>query len=335
MRYIIKAALVAAALAWPLYADAAGTINLSLSQQFDAQGRPLTECKLYFIQAGTVDTPQNAYSDVDLTSALPNPLECDASGRLQQFFLADGKIKVLLTDKNGAEVLSADNVLVIGSAAGGGSTVDPNAIYQTGDIKARWGTGVHSGWVRANGRTIGSASSGATERANSDTQTLWEYICTNDTTLRATISGGYSGSCANDYAANKTIQLPDYRGRNIAGLGDMGNSATTDLTSTYCGADPTVLGQACGAQSKTLAQANLPSGALSGSSATYTNNDLVVISGSSAVNTDAASGISLYQAAAYRAATDGASISGINLNGSGTAFATVAPSRLTTIYIKL
>lgn len=329
------------------YANAAGTINLSLSQQFDAQGLPLANCRLYLYQAGTVATPQNAYSDVDLTIALTNPLSCDSSGRLQQFFLADGQIKIRLTDKNGAEILAADNILVVGpsSGGGGGGSVDPTAIYQTGDIKVRYGTGTHSGWVRGNGRTIGSAASGATERANSDTQALWEYICTNDTTLRATISGGYSGSCANDYAANKTIQLPDYRGAALAGLGDMGNSATSVLTTTYCGADPTVLGQFCGAQSKTIAQANLPN--VNFSVTTNTSSPISVLNGSTAAigppgtaipgSATNAAGISVYPASSFGALTvtvpslSGAAASG----GSGTAFSVVPPMRLSTIYIKL
>lgn len=261
MTHLVRlVALLAALIGYAVPLHAAGTINLSLSQQFDTQGQPLSGCKLYFYQAGTT-TPQSAYADADLSIALPNPLECDASGRIGQFFLADGNIKIRLADKNGVTVLAADNILVIGpsSGGGGGGSVDATTIAATGDLKVRYGTGALSGWVRANGRTVGSATSGATERANADTQTLWEYLCTTDTALRATISGGYSGNCATDYAANKTIQLPDYRGYALAGLGDMGNTATTGLTSTYFGTDPTVLGASASAQSITFAQENLPS----------------------------------------------------------------------------
>ncbi len=48
-----------------------------------------------------------------LTLALPNPMTCDAAGRLPQFFFADGQIKVRLTDKNGVTQIVADNILVI------------------------------------------------------------------------------------------------------------------------------------------------------------------------------------------------------------------------------
>jgi hypothetical protein len=74
----------------------AGTIPLSLSQQFDSLGHPLSGCKLYTIQAGTTSTPQSAYQDSALTLPLPNPQTCDSAGRLPQFFLADGSIKIRL-----------------------------------------------------------------------------------------------------------------------------------------------------------------------------------------------------------------------------------------------
>lgn len=340
-RFIVAVLLLLSAAS---YANAAGTINLSLSQQFDAQGLPLANCRLYLYQAGTVATPQNAYSDVDLTAVLPNPLSCDASGRIQQFFLADGQIKIRLTDENGTTILSADNILVVGpsSGGGGGGSVDPTAIYQTGDLKVRYGTGTHSGWVRANGRTIGSATSGATERANSDTQSLWEYLCTNDTALQATISGGYSGSCANDYAANKTIQLPDWRGRAVAGLDDMGNSAAGNLTSTYFGTSAIVLGAAGGSEKATLAQANLPNVTL-----TVTGTVTPTVGGQSAIAVGSAAGsqsvsspggTSVYTTAAFSALSTAFSngvTSSINGNVAQTLVKTATPSRLATIYVKL
>jgi hypothetical protein len=162
-------------------AFAAGTIPFSLSQQFDSLGKPLANCFFYTIQAGTTSTPQTAYQDSALTLALPNPMRCDAAGRLPQFYLADGLIKVRITDKNGVAQAypnganGIDNIQVIGPSGGGGGggVVDPTTILTTGDLKVSYGTGLLSGFVRANGRTIGSATSGATERANADTNALF------------------------------------------------------------------------------------------------------------------------------------------------------------------
>lgn len=238
-----------------------GSISLSMSQQFDENGSPLSGGLLYFIQAGTTSTPQNAYQDSDLTIAHPNPIVLDAAGRIPQFYLADGSIKIRLTDSDGVQQLVADNILVIGpsSGSGGGGSVDATTVLATGDIKVRYSTGTLSGFVRANGRTIGSATSSATERANADTQALFEYLWGADANLA--VSGGRGSSANADWTANKTIALPDLRGRVIAGLDDMGNTSAGRLTPPASGgvADSTALGSAGGTHSHTLTTAQMPS----------------------------------------------------------------------------
>lgn len=264
---------LAALLALTTATLAAGTIPFSLSQQLDERGKPLSGCKLFTIQAGTVSTPQNAFQDLDLTIPLPNPIECDAGGRLPQFFIDDGQIKVRLTDKNGIVQIDADNVQVIGPSSGGGGgggQVDPTTIAKTGDVKYRYSTATEAGWVRANGRTIGSASSGATERANSDTQALFIHLWNTNSGLA--VSGGRGASAAADWSANKTIELPDARGRVLASLDNMGNSAAGRLSLTYFGASPTTLGAGGGSQSTTLAAGNLPPHTHSGTTGSMNRN---------------------------------------------------------------
>lgn len=238
----------------------AGTIPLSLTQQLDEFGEPLAGGKLYLIQAGTTSTPQNGFQDSALTLAWPNPIVLDAAGRLPQFFLADGSIKVRLTDVNGVEKLVADGIIVTGasSGGGGGSPVDPTTVLQTGWLQPIYGTGVVAGFVRANGRTIGSATSSATERAFADTQPLFVFLYGQDPNL--VVSGGRTGNAAADYAANKTITLPDWRGRALAFLDDMGNTAAARLTTSFFGATATVLGAAGGTESHTLTLGEAPAG---------------------------------------------------------------------------
>lgn len=229
-----------------------------MTQQLDQFGVPLSGAHLYFIQAGTVSTPQNAFQDSALTLPWPNPIILSASGRIPQLFFADGSIKIRLTDVNGVEILVADGILVVGasSGGGGGSPVDATTVLATGDIKVRYGTGVLTGFVRCNARTIGSATSGGSERANSDTQALFEYLWNTDANL--TVSSGRGATSIADWTANKTIALPDWRGRALAALDDMGNSAAGRLTATYFGTTATVLGAAGGGESSTLLTANLP-----------------------------------------------------------------------------
>jgi len=228
-----------------------GSISLSLSQQFNSLGEPLNGGLLYFFAAGT-STPQSAYQDTSLTIPYPNPITLDAAGRVPSFYLDDGQIKIRLTDAFGVTQIAADNLLVIGASSGTGTppSVDATTVLQVGDLKVRYGTGAHSGWVRANGRTIGSASSGASERSNSDCQTLFEFLWTEDANL--TVSTGRGASAAADWAANKTIALPDWRGRALAGLDDMGASAAGRLTATYFGTAATALGAAGGTESNNV-----------------------------------------------------------------------------------
>jgi len=242
-------------------AGAAGTIPFSLSQQFDEHGKPLSGCRLYTIQAGTVSTPQNAYQDEALSIALPNPMVCDAAGRLPQFFLADGSIKVRLTDKDGVTQVVADGILVIGPSGGGGGGgggVDPSTVFSTGDVLWAETSGTRSGWVRDNGRTIGSATSGATERANSDTEALFNWLWQHFDDSRCPVAGGRGVSSAADWAANKTIQLPDKRGYVVGGLDDMGNSAAGRYASAPIVGSATAAGSVAGSNTVTLLTANLP-----------------------------------------------------------------------------
>lgn len=336
-RLILSLALAAGLLS-PAYS--AGTIPFSLSQQLDTSGNPLAGCQFYTIQAGTTSTPQNAYQDSALTIPLPNPQTCDAAGRLPQMFLADGTIKVRLTDKNGVTQVVADNIAVVGasSGSGGGGTVDPTTILSTGDLKATYGTGSLSGFVRANGRTIGSATSGATERANADAQALFEYLWGADANL--TVSGGRGASANADWVANKTIELPDLRGRTIAGMDTMGNSSADRLNPSVASG---VLGSVAGAQNVMLAKANLPNyappftgSATSVSGATTKSNiatfDTSVLAAAGGDRLIPATGTTL---AVTASGIPNGTVGSINGGVTQTATATLPPLMVMTYYIKL
>lgn len=310
----------------------AGTIPYSLSQQFDQFGNVLAGCKMYIIQAGTVSTPQNAYQDSGLTLPLSNPIICDSAGRLPQFFLADGSIKVRLTDSAGITQVTADGILVVGasSGGGGGSPVDPTTIIATGDMKARYGTGVLTGFVRANGRTIGSATSGATERANADCQALFEYLWGADATL--TVSTGRGASANADWTANKTLTLPDGRGLALAGLDDMGSSSRGVYTGvTFSTGSATALGSTLGAARRTLVTANLPPYTPSGSIASATQNGIF----GGITTSSAQGGGAVAPIIGLTAISVTSTFTGTAQGGTSTAFDSVSPYMLITYYLKL
>ena len=342
-RIVFTLGILAAGLS-PVYA--AGTVpGFSLTPQFDLQGQVIPGCKLYIYVAGTVSTPQNSYQDTGLTNLQPNPLVCDASGRLPQWFVADGTIKVRLTDKNGQTIFAQDNLLVVGPSSGGGGggggSVDPTTIIATGDLKVRYGTGTLSGYVRANGRTIGSATSGASERANADCQALFEYLWGADANL--TVSGGRGASANADWVANKTITLPDWSGRALAGLDDMGGGARGVLTSAYFGTSPAVLGAAGGTDGSPIAQNQLPniaptfSGYTDPVTVTSNRSDIVVLG----FPTTAGSAGGIWAGQGAIAITSSGTftprglISSINGNVTQVGRSNLQPTRLATIYIKM
>src|SRR5262249_37557020 len=98
--------------------------------------------------------------------------------------------------------------------------------WQTGDVKSTIKTTADTGWVMMDDGTIGDASSGGTTRANADTSALFALLWNNTADADCPVSTGRGASAAADFAAHKTITLPQIRGRVVGGQG-----AGTGLTS--------------------------------------------------------------------------------------------------------
>ena len=174
---------------------------------------------------------------------------------------------VRLTDQNGVVIFDNPSIQVIGASSGGGGgggTVDPTTILATGDFKWRATTETLTGFVKANATTIGSATSGASQRANADTQNLYTYLWTNFNNAHCPVTGGRGASAAADFSAAKKIQLPDLRSRSPFGLDDMGSSAAGRILAsnvTSGGGDGVTTAAATGGEGNhTLAIAEIPTG---------------------------------------------------------------------------
>jgi hypothetical protein len=324
---------------------AQGVIPIALQQEITANGQPMAGALLYTFVVGTVSSQQATYQDSGLTITNRWPLVADQNGRIPMFYMANGSTHVRLTDSTGVVQFDYPSMLVIGASGGSssGGSVDPTTIMATGFVAPYYGTGTRSGFVRANGLTIGSAVSGATERANADTQNLFVYLHGADPNL--VVSGGRTGNALNDYNSNKTIALPDWRGMAIGALTDMGNSATTLLTSTYFGTTPTTLGASGGSQSLALAMINLPASPAPVSATTSGYSPTVggqpangVPNGASQLNFNTSGLGSVYPSSQYANIAGFASLS-VSSNtanlGSGTPAASVGPMKLLTLYMKL
>jgi hypothetical protein len=316
-------------------ASAQGTIPLAMAQQVDINGQPLAGCLLNFFVAGTVATPQNAFQDFGLTQPLPNPVTCDQTGRVPMFWLANGLIHIRLTDATGVVIIDT-TMQVLGPSSGGGGgggTVDPTTILATGDEKIRYGTGPLTGFVRENGLTIGSSVSGATERANADTQNLFVYLYGTDPNL--VVSGGRTGNALNDFNANKTIALPDMRGRINAFLDDMGNTTAGRLAAPFF-TTPTTLGSAGGLQDMPgLATENLPPYTPKGTVSAESPGGNFITGSLTPSAQGSGAGITVLSGAAQAQVTVTGSLTGTPQGGTSMPFSILPPIMLRTQYIKL
>lgn len=215
----------------------------------------------------------------------------------------------------GGEIINSDEVMV--EFDGNHYQCLSCKMDTVGEIKDYAGTSVPAGWLAADG----SCQSQATYP-----------------TLFAAIGTNYGTCSAGQFA------LPDGRGNAMVGLDNQGGNGNANRLSN-CGND-TTLGALCGAQSRTIAQGNLPNVTLSPSSLTLsvtggaTN---VCNGGSCALGTNAIITSSTVQSA-VNVLTNGAMTSGtytfafggnVPLGGSGTALTTIQPVQFVFKIIKL
>jgi len=99
----------------------------------------------------------------------------------------------------------------------------PQTAFTTGDVKQTFKTIADLGWVMMNDGSIGDGSSGASTRANPDTEALFSLLWANtsDAWCKLYAAGswtatGRGASAAADWAAHRHILLPKVLGRVLA-----------------------------------------------------------------------------------------------------------------------
>lgn len=177
----------------------------------------------------------------------------------------------------------------------------------TGDIKFTIKTSADAGWIMFLEGSIGSATSGATVRANADTAALYALFWNNISDTYATVSTGRGVSAAADFAANKTIIITRNGARAI-GIAGAGFGLTTRA-----------LGETVGTETETAplpvhthGVTEAPHKHIQGSSPTNTNVRYGVQTGLSSANTDTQSGTGTDSAFTSSVST------GITINNAGT-----------------
>lgn len=240
----------------------------SFSQFLATDGTPYAGAIATFYQGGTT-TPLIVYQDNGLASPWGSSVTADAAGLFPGVFLPEGEYDFRVTTATGVQICAAgpiEAVPTVTTSGGGGGTVDPTTIFQTGDAMFLEVSGVRTGWVRDNGRTIGNALSGATERANADCVNLFAWYWDNFADSICAVSGGRGGSASADFAAGKTITTLDKRGRVPMGLDTMGNTAagrvqvSTTVTTTASSPAAVVASTTGLAIGMYVISANIPAG---------------------------------------------------------------------------
>ena len=136
----------------------------------------------------------------------------------------------------------------------------------TGEFRWRPTEETLTGWVRANKKSIGNASSNATGRANSDAYRLFKWHWTNFSNTQCQLydSGGSpvsrGASSDADWSANRAIETIDLRGTNPIGMDTMGGVATTRLSGVpVVTGSAVVAGSVLGENLHALVVAEIPS----------------------------------------------------------------------------
>lgn len=225
----------------------------------EVENTPYAGAKAYFFDFGTT-TPLIVYTDYALSIPHDHPVVANSAGMFPPIFIPEQTTyRLRITDADDVTIWDVDGISTPTTVVPDPPEGDTPAefLYRTGDIKMAWRTSSPTGFVRVNGRTIGSGSSAATERANADCEDLFIHLWEEDPNLA--VSGGRGATSAGDWAAAKTIALPDWRGRAPVGLDSMGNAAAGRITDAQFGSDTDALGSAGGASTHTLVDDELPS----------------------------------------------------------------------------
>ncbi len=142
-------------------------------------GAPAAGALAYFYVGGTT-TPLVVFQDAGEGTPTTTPVVADTNGRWPDVFIPYiTSYDVKVTTFTGTQLYYPQQIPNSDPSqiATGTILTSSSQLFQTGGMRFELGIGTApAGWVRANGLTLGSATSGATERANADTLPLYTYL---------------------------------------------------------------------------------------------------------------------------------------------------------------
>lgn len=302
-----------------VFAQTAALLPNARQQYFDGQGNVLSGGSVgYYVPGST--TLKQIWLDSGESTPAQNPVTLDENGYPEQTgqTYGDGSYRQIVKDVNGVTIWD-NTTSSTGSGGGGGGSPTVGDGDAVGTIKPYGGFIAPYGYVFAYGQALtrtgfpeafasltnqqnvncvsGSATlTGLTDTTQLATGTPVESLCLNPgttiistTTSTVTVSSVaiISGTTTARFFpfgngdGNLTFNVPDLRGRSLAGRDNMGGIAANRLTSAYFGTSADALGANGGDQSHILLPANLPpytpSGTIANGAITSTVNSAATI----------------------------------------------------------
>lgn len=241
-------------------ATVSGLSPLSLTVFLDESGDIVRPARL-FVSRPQTETPIIVFQDALLSVPHQQPIVTTGTGRCPQIWVGTDPYRIRVFDAWGQLIEDIDNIPGAvspngGGGGGGGGDTPAARLFNTGDMKECYGIDPIEGYVRANGNTIGQPTSGATERANADTEALYKWLWARDTNL--VVVGGRGSSADGDWTAAKQLTLPNFCGRAPTCVGNFGGNTNPLSGVTFERGTATTLGSYAGVATVALTWAEMP-----------------------------------------------------------------------------
>ena len=213
---------------------------LSLQTLID-NGRPISGAKIYIFETETT-TPKTVFMDFQGQTAHPRPILTNAQGRIPPIYVGAGVYRIRILHPNNTTLEDIDGIIGFAPSSSGGEPPPPvsDTAIMRGDVVWSYMTKRRPGWVICNGTTIGQATSGATniaagvpyvdgsEQSEDSTFELYRFLWEVDDKLpiySAGVAVQRGSTAISDWNSNRTLGIPDLRGRATFGLDNMGASS--------------------------------------------------------------------------------------------------------------
>jgi hypothetical protein len=170
------------------------------------------------------------YTDAPLEVPHTWPVVADAYGLLAPIYIAKGtEYKVRIEDEAGNLLYAADGIdnpaEPTGGSGGSGDLVITDAqIAHTGDFSWQPTIADRAGWLRSNGKKIGSPTSSTADLKNALYEDLFIFLWNTFPDTLCPVSSGRGTNAMLDWDAAKSIGTLDMRGYGNAGLDVMGDA---------------------------------------------------------------------------------------------------------------